>query len=238
MTLQIKSTDIISGTPLKEVRAFFRHLVSWHQHSFEMSALQEYLSLDNESAQTLANELRCQGYVQTVEQGMYELTEMGEELVRASAAGSISRKTAEAALAGLLERAEKYNSDPSKILTVEAVVIFGSFLGTKEKLGDLDVAIKHRDRDPNDSDRATTALTYAKNSGRHFGTFVDCLCWPTTELHQILKAKKRTIVIQEWDTFLRMVVKNPDHFEYKVMFGNPEQVDADIAARLRSGARS
>lgn len=237
MTLQIKSTDLISGTPLKEVRAFFRHLASWHQHSFALSILKEYLSLDQDSAQSLANELENQGYIKSAEHGMYEFMEKAEDLVRASAAGIISRKTAEAALAGLLERVEHYNSDISKILIVESVVVFGSFLSTKDKLGDLDVAVKHRDRNPDDPDRVSTVLAYARSSGRHFGRFVDCICWPTVELHQILKARKRTIVIQEWGTFLQIAVRNPDHVKYKVVFGSAEEVAAEISARLQNGPR-
>jgi hypothetical protein len=63
MTLQIRSTDAICGIPIKNVRGFFRHVVSWHQHSFELPWLEEQLSLDKESALALATELENQGYV-------------------------------------------------------------------------------------------------------------------------------------------------------------------------------
>ena len=63
---------------------------------------------------------------------------------------------------------EQYNSDPNKLLTVEAVVVFGSFLGPNGKLGDLDIAVKHRQRNANDPDPGATALAYAERSGRHF----------------------------------------------------------------------
>jgi hypothetical protein len=232
MTLQIRNTDTISGIPTKKVRSFFRYLVSWHQHSFELPRLQEQLSLDKESALSLASELESQGYIKPSENDAYEFTGKGEELVRASAAGSVSRKTAEAALVGLLKRVQRYNSDTNMILTIEAVAVFGSFLAAKDKLGDLDVAVKCRDRNPSDPDRAATALAYAERSGRHFSNFVEWICWPNTELLQILKARKRTIVIQDWHTFLRMAARDPDRFQYKVVFGGPEDVAAEIRARL------
>ena len=236
MTLQIRSTETISGIPIKQVRRFFRHLVSWHQHSFELPDLQEHLSLDKESASALASEFESREYVTPPENGLYTLTHKGEELVRASAAGKVSRETAGNALIGLLERVEQYNSDPDKLLTIQIVVVFGSFLGANEKLGDLDIAVKYQHRDPNDPDRAATSLAYAERSGRRFSNIVEWLSWPETELRQILKARKRTIAIQDWHTFLRMAATDPDHFQYKVVFGSLEDVAADIRLQLSNKA--
>ena len=95
----------------------------------------------------------AQGYVEEAQDGVYKFTDKAGELVRASAASKVSRKTAEDALAGLLKRVEQYNLDSDKIFTIETVVVFGSFLGTGDKLGDLDVAVKKRDRNLKDSDR-------------------------------------------------------------------------------------
>lgn len=237
MTLQIRSADTISGIPIKEVRRFFQHVVAWHHDSFDLQWLQDQLSLDEKSAMTLALELIAHGYVEPPQNGAYKLTDKGQELVRASAAGKVSRKTAEAALAGLLERVERYNSDPGKILTVEAVIVFGSFLGTKEKLGDLDVAVKCRDRDVNNRDHGETALAYAERSGRRFNTFIDRLYWANTELRQILKARKRTIKIQDWDSFVRMATKDPDRVQFEVVFGSSEELGAEIRAQAGKRGR-
>jgi predicted transcriptional regulator len=233
MTLQIRTIDTISGISIKRVRGFFRYLVAWHQHSFELPRLQQHLSLDNESALALVAELESQGYIKRPENGVYTFTEKGEELVRASAAGKVSRQTAEHALIGLLARVEQYNADPTKLLTVEAVVVFGSFLGINEKLGDLDIAVKDRRRNLDDPDPSATAHVYAERSGRHFSNIVEFISWPNTELRQILKARKRTIAIQDWHTFLRMAA-GPDQFQYKVVFGSPEAVAADIRSRLKN----
>jgi predicted transcriptional regulator len=221
---------------MMRVRDFFRHLMSWHQHSFQLQRLRAHLSLDEESALSLAAELETQGYVKAPENGVYQFTEKGEELVRASAAGKITRHAAQEALTGLLARAEQYNSDPDKLLAVEAIVVFGSFLGENEKLGDLDIALKSRRRDPKDPDPSATALAYAERSGRHFSNIVEWLSWPDTELRQILKARKRTIAIQDWDTFLKLAVRNADHFQYKVVFGSANEIAAEICARSKNNA--
>src|ERR1035438_1527612 len=137
MTLQIKSTDAVSGISTMQVRGFFQRMVSWHRDSFDLPSLREQLSLDEKSAMALALELVAQGYVEA-QRGEYKFTEKPGELVRASAASRVSRKTAEDALTGLLERVMRYNLDSNKIFTIFTVVVFGSFLSTKDKLGDLD----------------------------------------------------------------------------------------------------
>jgi hypothetical protein len=40
-----------------------------------------------------------------------------------------------------LQRVEQYNHDLGKMFIIETVVVFGSFLGTKDMLGELDVAV-------------------------------------------------------------------------------------------------
>jgi hypothetical protein len=229
MTLQIKSTDAVSGIPIMQVRGFFQRMVSWHRDSFDLPSLREQLSLDKKSAMALALELVAQGYVKA-QRGEYKFTEKAGELVRASAASRVSRKTAEDVLTGLLERVMQYNLDSNKIFTILTVVVFGSFLSTKDKLGDLDVAVKYRDRNLKGPNRAETALAYARQSGRRFGSFFHELAWAEIELPQILKARKRTINIQPWNVFLKMAAKNPDRIPYKVVFGNAD----DVAAEIRS----
>jgi hypothetical protein len=132
----------------------------------------------------------------------------------------------------LLARVEQYNSNPNKLLTVEVVVVFGSFLSANDKLCDLDISVKHRHRNANDRDPAATALAYAERSGRHFSNTVEWISWPETELRQFLKAQKRTIAIQDWHTFLRMTGSSPDNFQYTVIFGSAEEVEAEIRTRL------
>ena len=48
--------------------------------------------------------------------------------------------------------------------------------------------------------RAATALAYAERLGRHFSNIAERISWPDTELRQGLKARKRTIAIQDWQT--------------------------------------
>jgi hypothetical protein len=69
-------------------------------------------------------------------------------------------------------------------------------------------------------------------ASRHFSNIMEWVSWPETELRQFLKARKRTIAIQDWHTLLRMTASSPEHFQYRVVFGSAEQVEAEIRARL------
>lgn len=229
--MQIGKGEEIARVPLLLVRDFFRDIVAWHRDSFELAQLEERLNLSRTAAIALAEELIVRGYVTRGQNHDYRLTNRGEELVRASASGRVKRGTAESALAGLLKRAEEYNSDASKILAVDAVAVFGSFLSDKEELGDLDVAVKWRDRVADDH-RSDRAHAYAERSGRKFSNVIEFLTWPQTELFQILKARKRTICIQDWHAFIRLVAKDPDNFAYRIVFGAADRMTAEIKAAV------
>jgi predicted transcriptional regulator len=223
--MQIGNRKEVAGIPMVHVRDFFRHIVAWHRHSFDLSQLQEKLNLEHKPAVALAEALVAGGYIALGENNEYALTDTGEKLIHASASGTIKRSTAELALAGLLERAQKYNADPGKILRVDAVIVFGSFLGTKEQLGDLDIAVKSHFRDEANSTEVREA--YSTKSGRQFSNIVDFLYWPETELKQFLKARKRTIRIQEWDSFVRLIEKD-SQMRYRVVLGDDATVRTKI----------
>ena len=234
--MQIGKSGDIAGVPIRRVRDFFRSVLGWHWNSFELEQLQERLEIDENLARTVAHALISQEYVKQLENNSYEFTDKGLELSRASASGTIKRSTAHSALEGLLKRAEEYNADGKKILTVDAIAVFGSFLGDRKELGDLDIAVRYRDRIA-EGDRSKRALAYADQSSRQFAHFVARLSWPETELYQILKARKRTIRIQDWDSFTRLVAKNPERCVYRIVFGGAEQVKAEINREIEAGNR-
>jgi hypothetical protein len=59
------------------------------------------------------------------------------------------------------------------------------------------------------------ALAYANASGRHFGTFVDRLFWPSRELRMILKNRSPAISITN-----EVISKLTDRFEIVYTVGN------------------
>lgn len=230
MTMQIKRGETIANVSVIDIRNFFQHVRSWHQTDFSLAWLEEKLGLAPQAAQSLVEELEKQGYVQSRKEGgktQFELTEKGLSLSRSSAAGKVHRSTATSALEGVLQRVTKLNARSDALDDVAAIVVFGSYLNDVNKLGDLDIAVKLRDRYPRDEQWSQRVLDYAQKSGRSFPTFIDRLRWHEAEIYKVLKAGKRTISIQTWDAFQRMA--RDGDFRYEVIFGDPEEVRADIA---------
>jgi hypothetical protein len=227
--MQIGKSHTIAGIPLVQVRDFFGFMLRRHHSHFDITSLRKRLRLSEGGATELVLELQSREYVKELKNGSYEFTGKAHALAMASAASRIKRTTAEATLAGILQRVGQYNADENKLLTIDIVVVFGSFIGTIEELGDLDIAVKHSFRDPDSYPEKV--IDYSRRSNRVFDTFYDRLYWPARELDLILKARKRTIRMQSWDSFLSIAVNNRDHFDYRVVYGSPEQVNAELQAQ-------
>lgn len=117
----------------------------------------------------------------------WRATVAGSALGMATFLKPMSRMQAEKLLRGVVERAEAYNADPTKLLCIEELVLFGSYLDPDvTELGDVDIAMR-TSRRVADDDWVTAVIAYSNASGRSFPTFVDSLFWPEVELRQILK---------------------------------------------------
>lgn len=127
-------------------------------------------------------------------------TVRGGALSMASFLKPIARKRAHALLEGVLERAESYNGDEAKPLTVTRIDVFGSYVDpTVDKLGDLDLAVTFEDRVPGWSTSSDALLGYSRSSGRRFPNFVAELAWPRTELLQMLRNRSGYVNVHTED---------------------------------------
>jgi len=126
-------------------------------------------------------------------------TVRGGALAQASFGKPIKRATAERHLAAVLERVHQFNADPAKLMTITQLTVFGSYLDPAvDMLGDLDLAITCAHRDAGE-DFAQRVLDYARASGRHFGSFVAMITWPTLEMLMFLKNRSPAINITTED---------------------------------------
>jgi predicted nucleotidyltransferase len=127
-------------------------------------------------------------------------TVKGNALANASFGKPVSRATAARLLAEVIERARSYNADPTKLLTITEIVVFGSYLDpATEQLGDLDLAVSTVRRDTDGERYVDRVLEYARTSGRSFSAFHDRLFWPARELRMILKNRSSAISITDED---------------------------------------
>jgi predicted nucleotidyltransferase len=235
MTMQIDSRRTIGGISVLQLRRFFRHVVAHHHDSFDRECLLSYLQLSEPHADQLLEALASQSFISldSSQNGLqYQLTEFAHELVRSSAAKRISRETAQHALEGLMSRVKEINSSPKYLYSVCSVVVFGGYLSHTGRLGDVDVAIELSSRTEDPNKRPEAHLRYARESGRQFGNFTDQLCWAETEVYQVLKARRRTISIQPWHSFVGM--KKRADFQYEVLFGNADKIANDLKSAQKS----
>ena len=103
-------------------------------------------------------------------------------------------------MAQVIERAAAYNADPSYLLTVKEISVFGSYLDPNmDRLGDLDLAVTVVRRETNGERHVDRVLEYSEASGRRFGAFIEQLFWPSRELMMILKNRSPAISITKED---------------------------------------
>jgi predicted nucleotidyltransferase len=232
MTMKIDTRRTIGGIPIVEVRRFFRQVAAHHQDSFAKEWLVRELRVSEAQAERVLEDLASQGFISLEplqpRDLKYKITELAHELVRSSAAKRISRTTAQDALEGLMLRVKEINSNPKYLYSVCSGVVFGSYLSGGERLGDVDVAIELSSRIEDPNKRAEAHLRYAQESGRQFGNFVDQLYWAESEIYQVLKARRRTLSIQPWHSFVGME-KRKD-FQYEVILGDADKITSDLAS--------
>ena len=146
---------------------------------------------------------------------LWKNTIKGNALALASAAKPILRATADKKINEFLTRVKEVNTNEYYLYKIEKVLVFGSYLGEGEKLGDIDLAVKIVPKEADKSKRQkifTGRSIDAKNNGRHFSNIVEEILWPQEEVLKYLKSHSRSISIHFTDD---QVLKNT---EYKVIY--------------------
>src|SRR5580704_9164525 len=78
----------------------------------------------------------------TEDRRAYKVSTSGSALANAPSAKPITRETVNRALHELMDRVQVINSGGEYAYKVKSVVLFGSMLSDKERLGDVDLAIE------------------------------------------------------------------------------------------------
>jgi hypothetical protein len=105
-------------------------------------------------------------------------------------------------LTEVIDRARQFNATPGYLVKVAELTVFGSYLDpAKDRLGDLDLAVKLRDllAGATCDEFAQRRLAYASARGRQFNTFISRLDWPEHEALLALRKRSPTINITTQD---------------------------------------
>lgn len=199
--MRVTKDQVICGLPAPDARKLMRH----YGNQQPAATAAYLLGIGEKQAAKVLTEFEEQGFLRHIDIGhepgevWWETTVQGGALAQASFGKPIKRATAEHHLAGVLERVHQFNADPAKLMTITQLTVFGSYLDPAvDALGDLDLAIICAYRDSGDAFNQQV-LDYAHASGRHFGSFIDLITWPTREMLMILKNRSPAINITTED---------------------------------------
>ena len=200
--MRVSKNDSICGLDAPTARQLMR--AYWAERPVEVAC--GILDAGKDAAQHLMRGFEAAGYVErsrlarTAGDDWWVTTVKGNALANAGFGKPISRATATRLLPQVIDRARGYNADPSRLLTITEIVVFGSYLDpAADPLGDLDLAISTVRRETDGKQYVNKVLAYAQASGRHFSAFHDRLLWPARELRMILKNRSPAISITDED---------------------------------------
>lgn len=237
MTMQISSKELIAGQPAMKVRLLLRH-VQLHD-AVTTKFIGRVMDMDDKQAGRFSRKLAELGFLEKLgpeEQKKlaksygtrftwYRHTRHGLSLAFASAAPRIKRSTAEAVIAGFMDRVRQVNESDEYCYGITAVVLYGSILTGRRDLGDVDFAIQLT---PRLSDSKAflqlqrKRIQEAIESGRTFRNITMEMVWCATEIYMFLRARKRSISIHDVRELAGLAKANPLH--YRVLLGDKQAI--------------
>ena len=202
--MRIDSKEKIADVAILKVRDLLRSVNNDNQ--WEDAFVVDRLKISPKKANRLINELNRRGYIEPVriygKKQFYRKTLKGSTLGLASAAKPVTRKTANRVFSEFMDRVRQVNSDPSFLVKVKKVLVFGSYLTEAFRINDIDVAVELPWKEDHPmvlkKDKAQLALNLsniAEKKGKKFSSFIDRLEWPEHEVRLFLKSRSRTLSI-------------------------------------------
>ncbi len=232
----------IAGRPALEIRHLLR-LARFREFDIEWAA--DQLRTSQHGARTILDDLACIGYLELVPsldhaQPLYRRTLAGAALALASAAKPLRRRVAERKLGEFLDRVRLVDENNYYLYRVLRVVVFGSYLGDRECINDVDVAVE---LGPKESDHAAhmklkdARIRLAIHGGRRFSNFSHERSWPHDEVLLFLKSRSRAIELHTTDEAILEHVPQQLVYEYSEHTGATTRVLPPETRQPRSSPR-
>ncbi len=202
--MKIDAKANFAGVPILELRRLLRR--SKNIYAWNIFFIIEVLDVCEEQAAELAKALENEGFIEKAEtkesERYWTNTVKGNALAIASAAKPLRRESADKKLTEFIARVKQVNESSYFLYKVEKVVVFGSYLSSEDKIGDIDLAVtlaaKAQDRE--EAWRLNKERTReACEQGRQFSNIIDELFWPQREVFLMLKNRSRSFSIHSPD---------------------------------------
>jgi predicted nucleotidyltransferase len=213
-SVRIESHEMIAGKALIKIRDFLKRnrLCNWSDTDVVRSFDTNY-----KKARDIISELEARGYIEQITIGKdtyWQNTLKGNSLSLATSAKPILRSTADKKIKEFMERVVMVNKEKYFLYKVTKVVLFGSYLGNKEKINDIDISITLVPKDENAERQRALNLERTNEAiaeGRRFNNIVEQLYWPQYEVVKFLKARSKSISLHQDEDLLKRC-------KYKVIY--------------------
>jgi predicted nucleotidyltransferase len=205
---------MLAGKPLIEIRDFLKRnrFCNW-----SVADVVRSLNTNYKKARAIITALETQGYIERIVIGKdtcWQNTLKGNSLALATSAKPILRSTADKKIKEFIERVAMVNKEKYFLYKVSKVVLFGSYLGNKERINDIDISITLVPKDENAERQRALNLERTNEAiaeGRRFNNIVEQLYWPQYEVVKFLKARSKSISLHQDEDLLKRC-------KYKVIY--------------------
>jgi predicted nucleotidyltransferase len=117
----------------------------------------------------------------------------------------LTRAKADDLIKCLVERVLLVNKDPQYLYGVSRVVIFGSYLTDKEKLGDIDVAVSLGPKECDKGKHRAADHDQSRREGR--GNIVERIYWPQEKVLRALRGRNYGFSFHEFSEYEAMAAE-------------------------------
>lgn len=184
----------IVGRPMKSVRSIVR---LDDGAGFSLEDATERISDDLGGQRRLLADLVTDGWLIQDAPDHWKATEKAISFQTASR-GRLTRAKADAALSSFLDRVEVLNASEQYVFKVRAVVLFGSYLSDRLRIGDVDLAIelipRYRSKQKQEElQRSARARAPTRR------TMLDEFCWPEREVMRVLRGASSALELRRTD---------------------------------------
>jgi len=189
--MRINRKDEIGGISILKIRDFCSYI---RNKLFEKESVSICLKLSLENAELLVSDLLGRGFVEEIQEDMYQLTVKGRAFSYARCVSPMNKEKADKEFRDFMQRVEEVNNG-DYLYKVEKLYLFGSYLNPESvDFADIDIAFELKKKIKN-AEQFLKAngmrVKQAMEQGRRFPRFFDEVFYSEKEILSKLKNRSR-----------------------------------------------
>jgi len=215
--MNIDPKSMICGIPALDAKKLM--LLLRQKKQFYVININDFLKCSSENSLIVLSDLVQSCYIQETnndeKDSSYSVTEKGSLLAMASTSKPYKRKSVENTLNKFMLRVKRVNKNEDYLHGVSKVIIFGSYLGTKEFLGDLNIVVQLKVKNLAEyRTKHNELIELAEENGVNFPDFYYKENYSYHMTSSYLKSRSRIISLHDMEREASLI----DTLEHKVIF--------------------